>query len=91
MPPSTKSTLAPINVAGRFWLSVNEVDFPGEERIALLEQIAERGSITQAAKALKISYKGAWDAVDGNNNLAPAPVVETATGGRGGGSARLTD
>ena len=57
----------------------------------MLEQIAERGSITQAAKALKISYKTAWDAVDALNNLAPARVVETATGGRGGGGARLTD
>jgi molybdate transport system regulatory protein len=63
----------------------------GEERIRLLEQIAEQGSITQAAKALKISYKATWDAVDAINNLAPAPVVETATGGRGGGGTRLTE
>jgi molybdate transport system regulatory protein len=38
-----------------------------------------------------VSYKAAWDAVDAMNNLAPAPLVETATGGRGGGGARLTD
>ncbi len=81
----------PLNVAGQFWLNVNDVAFLGEERIALLERIAERGSITQAAKSLKISYKAAWDAVDAMNNVAPAPVVKTATGGRGGGGARLTD
>lgn len=81
----------PLNVGGQFWLNVNDVAFLGEERIALLEQIAERGSITQAAKAVKISYKTAWDAVDAMNNVAPAPVVATATGGRGGGGARLTD
>lgn len=81
----------PVNVAGQFWLNVNDVAFLGEERIALLERIAERGSITQAAKSLKISYKAAWDAVDAMNNVAPAPVVATATGGRGGGGARLTD
>ena len=81
----------PFNVAGRLWLSVDEVAFLGEERIALLEQIAQRGSITQAAKAAGVSYKAAWDAVDAMNNLAPAPVVTTATGGRGGGGARLTE
>ncbi|MCG6942007.1 MAG: TOBE domain-containing protein [Thiohalocapsa sp.] len=81
----------PLNVAGQVWLNVDEVAFLGEERIALLEQIDARGSITQAAKAAGVSYKAAWDAVDAINNVAPAPVVTTATGGRGGGGARLTD
>ncbi|MBK1631358.1 molybdenum-dependent transcriptional regulator [Thiohalocapsa halophila] len=81
----------PFNVAGRLWLSVDEVAFLGEERIALLEQIDRCGSITRAAKGAGVSYKAAWDAVDAMNNLAPAPVVATATGGRGGGGARLTD
>lgn len=80
-----------INVVGGLWLSVGEVAFLGEGRIGLLEQIGERGSITQASKAAGISYNAAWDAVDAMNNLAPAPVVATATGGRGGGGARLTD
>jgi molybdate transport system regulatory protein len=56
-----------------------------------LEQIGERGSITQAAKAVGVSYKAAWDAVDAINNVSPTPLVATATGGRGGGGARLTD
>jgi molybdate transport system regulatory protein len=81
----------PLNVAGKLWLSVDEVALLGEERIALLEQIEAQGSITRAAKAAGVSYKAAWDAVDAINNLAPAPVVTTATGGRGGGGARLTD
>ncbi len=79
-----------LNIGGQFWLNGNDNTPLGEERIALLEQIAVSGSITQAAKALKISYKCAWDAVDSMNNVAPAPVVTTATGGRGGGGARLT-
>jgi molybdate transport system regulatory protein len=91
MPRKPKSASKPINVAGEVWLNVNDVAFLGEERIALLERIAERGSITQAAKAVGVSYKAAWDAVDAINNVSPAPVVETATGGRGGGGARLTD
>ena len=35
----------------------------GADRIRLLEVIGELGSISAAAKALDLSYKGAWDAV----------------------------
>lgn len=90
-PDRERSRATAVNVGGQLWLSVGEVAFLGEARIGLLEQIGERGSITQAAKAAGISYKAAWDAVDAMNNLAPTPVVATATGGRGGGGARLTD
>jgi molybdate transport system regulatory protein len=91
MPSNTLPPSRPINVGGELWLSVDDVAFLGKERIALLEQIDARGSITRAAKAAGVSYKAAWDAVDAMNNVAPAPVVETATGGRGGGGARLTN
>lgn len=86
-----KTANKPLNVAGELWLSVDDVAFLGEERIALLERIGELGSITQAAKAVGVSYKAAWDAVDAINNVSPTPVVATSTGGRGGGGARLTD
>ena len=89
-PVTRRTEKRPLNVAGRFWLGVDQVSILGEERIALLEQIEQRGSITQAARAAGVSYKAAWDAVDAMNNLAPAPVVTTATGGRGGGGAKLT-
>ncbi|SDL18932.1 TOBE domain-containing protein [Pseudomonas indica] len=60
------------------------------QRIALLQQIAEQGSITRAAKAAGLSYKAAWDAIDELNNLAGTPLVERSVGGRGGGGARLS-
>ncbi len=63
---------------------------PPPQRIALLQHIAEEGSITRAAKATGISYKAAWDAIDELNNLASQPLVERSTGGRGGGGARLS-
>lgn len=53
------------------------------QRIALLQHVAEQGSITRAAKAAGISYKAAWDAIDELNNLATQPLVERSTGGRG--------
>ncbi|WP_263261208.1 TOBE domain-containing protein [Pseudomonas sp. RIT-PI-S] len=60
------------------------------QRIALLQHIAEQGSITRAAKAAGLSYKGAWDAIDELNNLTARPLVERSVGGRGGGGARLS-
>lgn len=61
-----------------------------DTRIRLLEAIAETGSISQAAKAVPMAYKSAWEAVDILNNLAPEPVVITATGGKRGGGTSLT-
>jgi molybdate transport system regulatory protein len=60
-------------------------------RIALLQHIAEQGSITRAAKSAGLSYKAAWDAIDELNNLAQQPLVERSVGGRGGGGAKLSE
>jgi len=60
------------------------------QRIALLQHVAEQGSITRAAKSAGLSYKAAWDAIDELNNLAQTPLVERVVGGKGGGGARLS-
>lgn len=60
------------------------------QRMALLQHIAEQGSITRAAKSAGLSYKAAWDAIDELNNLAQKPLVERSVGGRGGGGATLS-
>ncbi len=59
--------------------------------MALLRQIAVTGSITKAAKAVKLSYKAAWDAVNAMNNMAEQPLVVGMAGGKHGGGSRLTD
>jgi len=63
----------------------------GRDRIAILEAVAQHGSITEAAKVLGFSYKAAWDAVAAINNLMPRPVLITQTGGRRGGGAVVTE
>lgn len=65
--------------------------FLGDTRIRLLEAIDQHGSISQAAKAVPISYKAAWDAIDAMNNLADHPLVIRSAGGRHGGGTVLTD
>jgi molybdate transport system regulatory protein len=62
----------------------------GRERIRLLEFVARERSITAGAKAAGLTYKAAWDALDSMANLFGQPLLETRTGGRAGGGARLT-
>src|SRR5690606_14185753 len=62
----------------------------GRERIRLLEAVARSGSITAGAKAIGLSYKAAWDALDAMANLFGQPLLETRSGGRAGGGAMLT-
>jgi molybdate transport system regulatory protein len=62
----------------------------GAQRVALLEAIGKHRSITGAAKAAGLSYKGAWDAVQALNNLFDRPLVTTKAGGRHGGFAEIT-
>lgn len=64
--------------------------FADPRRIALLKQIAQTGSISQGAKNAGISYKSAWDAINEMNTLSEHPLVDRATGGKGGGGAILT-
>ena len=62
-----------------------------DKRIDILRHIGECGSISQAARAVGVSYKAAWQAVDTLSNLAGAPLVARAVGGVGGGGAQLTE
>jgi molybdate transport system regulatory protein len=86
-PESMAGTMA---LQGDVWMTVGGQKLGGHDRVALLAAIAEQGSITAAAKAVGMSYKGAWDAVEAMNNLAGEPLVERAAGGKGGGGTRLT-
>jgi len=63
----------------------------GAERIALLDAIRRTGSISAAARAVGLSYKAAWDAVQVLNNLFDRPLVVPSTGGRDGGTSVVTE
>ncbi|MGO4327417.1 TOBE domain-containing protein [Cupriavidus sp. 2TAF22] len=79
-----------LELDGAIWFRSGSRDWGGRERIALLAAIGEHGSITAAAKAVGLSYKAAWDAIDAMNNSAGEPLVVRATGGKGGGGTVLT-
>jgi molybdate transport system regulatory protein len=80
-----------LEVKGSLWITAGGQSLGGHGRMALLRAVAEQGSITQAAKAFGMSYKAAWDAIDTMNRVAGEALVERSTGGRGGGSTRLTE
>jgi len=88
--PKREQIISP-GLHGRIWIDGPEGTFLGYGRIVLLERVREYGSITQAAKSMDMSYRHAWELVDSMNSQAPGPLVEAATGGKGGGGARLTD
>lgn len=62
----------------------------GPGKVALLEAIAETGSISGAARQLDMSYRRAWVLVDQMNQSLASPAVATAAGGAHGGGASLT-
>jgi len=74
----------------RLWMKKSDKNYLGKGRIELLEQIRQYGSIHAAAKAMKMSYKAAWDSVDAMNNLSEIPLVQKVSGGKGGGGTFLT-
>ncbi len=76
---------------GRVWIEGKEGTFLGYGRVVLLERIKQYGSISEAAKSMDMSYRHAWELVDSMNHQSRRPLVETATGGKGGGGARLTE
>jgi len=88
--PNHAPSSTPLQLQGLVWMRLGERNLGGPRRIELLAQIAACGSITQAAKAVKLSYKAAWDAIDTMNNLAGEPLVQRVAGGKGGGGTRLT-
>jgi molybdate transport system regulatory protein len=62
----------------------------GVGKIQLLEAIARTGSLSKAARAINMSYRRAWLLLADLNASFNNSVVETKTGGSGGGGAVLT-
>lgn len=76
---------------GRVWIEGKDGTFLGYGRVVLLERIKEYGSISVAARSMSMSYRHAWELVSSMNSQSRVLLVETATGGKGGGGARLTE
>jgi molybdate transport system regulatory protein len=90
--PDAEGRLASkIAVRARLWVEKNGETFLASGRVALLENILRYGSISKAARIMKMSYRHAWILIEKMNRLSGSPLVETFTGGSGGGGAILTE
>ena len=74
----------------RVWIDEETGPFLGIGRVILLEKFKETGSITNAAKAIKMSYRQAWQLVEDMNKRSNLPLVEKILGGKNGSGTILT-
>jgi molybdate transport system regulatory protein len=79
------------NLHAELTVRVGDEMFANARRIELLRQIDQLGNLTQAAKQVGYSYKGAWDAIDDMARLSGGTLIERHAGGRGGGGTHLTE
>lgn len=80
-----------MQVRSKLWIEVNGEPVFGRGRHMLLEGIEKYGSISQAAKAIDVSYKRAWSYINAMEERLGIPLVIRRAGGKNGGGASLTD
>jgi molybdate transport system regulatory protein len=76
---------------GRVWIEIDGERALTDAGADLLEQIEVCGSLSEAARRLRFAYRRAWLLLDAMNRLWPKPVCTTATGGKRGGGAKITE
>jgi len=81
----------PLQLRVKCWIEIDGVKFFGPGRVELLQGILDHGSITKAARGMKMSYKKAWAMIDEMNSMAKNPYVITSKGGSHGGGAEVTE
>jgi len=86
-----KLNLAFVRPAFKLWLETDAGYAIGEGGVELLQEVERRGSLTEAARSLGMSYRYAWGLVRKIEKNIGAPMLNTFKGGRyGGGGARVT-
>lgn len=90
MPRIHKPSPRPL-VRGKLWIELGGKPALTEAGADLLEQIVACGSLSEAARRLRYSYRRAWLLINAMNRGWPEPLVQTATGGLRGGGTRVTE
>ncbi len=86
-----RPSLARVKPAFKLWLETDTGYALGGGGVKLLEEVERRGSITEAAKSLRMSYRYAWGLIRKIEKNIGAPMLETFRGGsHGGGGAKVT-
>src|SRR5712692_7111109 len=61
-----------------------------EWRVMLLQAVAEHGSLVAAARSLGIPHRTAWQRIQEMESSLGVTLLETISGGVGGGQSRLS-
>jgi len=74
----------------KVWLELEGQPVFGDGKAGLLQAIKEQGSISQAAKVYKMSYRAAWGRIRKMEERLSIRLVERRAGGKAGGGSVLT-
>ncbi len=72
------------------WIEKDDKVVLSSWRIRLLEAVEQTGSISAAASRMGVSYRRAWEKIHESEERLGVKLVETQTGGTGGGGSHLT-
>jgi molybdate transport system regulatory protein len=81
----------PLTPSIRFRIDFAQDSNIGPGKIALLEAILNSGSLSEAARGMKLSYRRAWLLLDSLNKSFDKPVSINTAGGAGGGGVVVTE
>ena len=79
-----------MQIKANFWVEKDGKVALSRWRVALLQAVEETGSISAAAEHMDIPYRRAWDKIHECEKRLGLSLLDTQTGGSGGGGARLT-
>jgi len=80
-----------MKIKSKFWIEVGGSPVFGRGKRCLLEAIDKCGSINQAAKEIKMSYRKAWGHLNAMEGRLGIKLIERKAGGKDGGGAALTE
>ena len=80
-----------IKIKSKFWIEVDGKPVFGSGKRCLLEAIEKYGSINQAAKEIRISYRTAWSHLNAMEQRLGIKLIDRQTGGKNGGGTVLTE
>lgn len=79
-----------LRIKSKIWVEANGRLIFSDGRLALLEAVAELGSLRQAAQRLAMSYRAAWGLLKVTEEMLGVKLLDVTIGGRRGGGAALT-
>ena len=84
------ATIKTMKPRANLWIEIDGCVVLSRWRVQLLAAVSETGSISGAADHMGIPYRCAWEKIHEMEKGLSVALLETQTGGSGGGGARLT-